>query len=108
MYTPTRMVSFDALTAASIKLYSNPATNVANVLLSPGLINRHMVINMMDIKGNVVKQWKLPNNAQPQLQLNLVGLPKGTYLLHFWQPKSEQHTKFNHPINRTINSPYSP
>jgi len=78
VYTPTRMVSFDALTAASVKLYPNPATNVAYMLLSPGLINKHMVIKMMDIKGNVVKQWKLPNNAQPQLQLNQVGLPKGT------------------------------
>ena len=83
VYTPTRMVSFDAITAASIKLYPNPATNVANVLLSPSLLNKHMVINIMDIKGNVVKQWKLPNNNQAQVQLNLMGLPKGTYLLHF-------------------------
>ncbi|TAD89515.1 MAG: T9SS C-terminal target domain-containing protein [Bacteroidetes bacterium] len=83
VYTPTRMLNFGLFDANTIKIYPNPASHVANVLLSGNLQNQHLVINMLDAKGNVVKQWKLLNNTQPQLQLNVSGLPKGSYLIHF-------------------------
>jgi hypothetical protein len=82
VYTPTRMVRFDGLYAPRITIYPNPATHVANLQLSPELLGQRLVINMMDAKGNVVKQWKLNQPNQALLQLQLQGLPRGAYLVH--------------------------
>ena len=81
-YTPTRMLQFDGHMSNNIKLFPNPASSLVTLELPATMLQGKAVINMMDIKGNVVKHWKISSLQQLQLQLNISGLTTGVYLVH--------------------------
>lgn len=82
IYTPTRMVMFNVVTEASIRVFPNPASTYIIIERSAGATNEKTVINMMDMKGNMIKQWKMPMGMNVQARLSVQGLPKGAYILH--------------------------
>ncbi len=93
VYTPTRMVIFNVVTAASIRIFPNPASSYVMVEWPAGASAKKSVINMMDMKGNVVKQWKIPAGMNLQSKLSVQGLPKGTYIIHIIGEKSNSFQK---------------
>jgi len=88
VYTPTRMVMFNIAMPASIRIFPNPASSYIVIDRPTAVTNEKIVINMMDMKGNMVKQWKMPTSMNVQSRLSVQGLPKGTYIIHIIGEKS--------------------
>ncbi len=82
VYTPTRVLMFNVITQAPIRIFPNPASSYIMVEWPSGASTEKTAINMMDMKGNLVKQWKMPSGMNVQSKLSVQGLPKGTYIIH--------------------------
>jgi hypothetical protein len=93
VYTPTRMVMFNVITEARVRIFPNPASSYVMVEWPAGAATEKTVINMMDMKGNIVKQWKMPSGMNVQSRLSVQGLPKGTYIIHIIGEKSNNLQK---------------
>ncbi|MDO7875195.1 fibronectin type III domain-containing protein [Hymenobacter sp. ASUV-10] len=67
--------------AAQVKLYPNPATTAATLLLPASLSQRSVVVSLYNSLGQQVRQQPLPARAT-EVQLDLGGLARGVYSLH--------------------------
>jgi hypothetical protein len=82
VYTPTRMLQFDAPQKGNFMAYPNPAGSYVVVASTVPAGTGRVVINLADANGRMVKQWKLPEGLHSPVKLNLQGFAKGIYVLH--------------------------
>jgi hypothetical protein len=93
VYTPTRLVAFNSEVITSTRVFPNPASSYLIIEQSSASSAEKAVVNMVDLKGNMVKQWKMPLGMNPQSKISIQGLPKGIYILHIIGEKSNSFHK---------------
>jgi hypothetical protein len=81
VYTPTRLVVFDASVLQKLKVYPIPATTLLNVELPQELVKEDVVLNLSNGLGVMVKHLKIKRNTGNRQTLNLSTLPPGVYTL---------------------------
>jgi len=70
-----------AFTNSAIKIWPNPAISLLNVQIAEPF-KQAVTIQLTDIAGKTVKQWKLPLQSKQSVhQLNIGGLFTGAYIL---------------------------
>lgn len=85
VYTPTRMLIFDASTLQALKAYPVPAVGLVTLELPPQINNDNAVVNVSNAIGVMVQQIKLPKaRADNKKVLNINGLPAGVYTVQVW------------------------
>ena len=81
VYTPTRLVLFDAAALLKLKVYPIPATTLLTVELPQQVQNENLVLNLSNALGVMVRQVKVYRNTAPRQVLDLSALPAGVYTL---------------------------
>ncbi len=82
VYTPVRLVMFDAMTLTIFKAYPVPVTALLTIELPTQIQSENVVINVSNAVGVMVQQIKLSGNrADNRKVLNLTTLPAGTYVV---------------------------
>lgn len=93
VFTPTRMVSFKSIESAVTRIFPNPASAYVTIEWAVGVSIENTVVNMVDMKGNMVKQWKIPVGSNVPSKLSVQGLPNGTYIIHIINGKNNSFQK---------------
>lgn len=81
VYTPTRLVRFGESGTGLVKYYPNPTSGVLNIELTQQMISEAKVINITNLAGIVLNQFKLESNGNAILQVDLSRYPKGIYFI---------------------------
>jgi len=72
---------------SDFKLYPNPGRDFLNLDL--GHINEIMIINLFDLKGQMVLGQEISNS---DIRLDIRGLNKGTYMIEISDQKGQKHS----------------
>lgn len=81
IYTPTRLVRFGQAGTGLVKYYPNPTNGVLNIELTQQMVNEAKVVNITNLAGVVLNQFKLESSSNPILQVDLSRYPKGIYFI---------------------------
>ena len=81
IYTPSRLVRFDALNAAEVKYYPNPTNGIVNILITPQMKKEAIVINISNEMGAVVAQVKINANSNTLISADFSRFAKGIYFI---------------------------
>ena len=81
VYTPSRLVRFGDINSGLVKYFPNPTNGILNVELTQQMLKEVKVINITNISGVVLNQFKLLSNTNPLLQLDLSKYPNGVYFV---------------------------
>jgi hypothetical protein len=81
IYTPTRVLQFKLLDAATVKYYPNPTNGMLTIELSIANSNEIRVVNICNATGAVVNQLKIGANAGSKMQIDLSKYAKGIYFI---------------------------
>ncbi|MDX2067333.1 MAG: choice-of-anchor V domain-containing protein [Haliscomenobacter sp.] len=88
--TSTGLTS-NRILSAQIKVFPNPAVELARVEIEGSLENEQLWVNLLDVQGRIRQSKKLQQPAQTaQVDLNVKALPKGQYWV---QVSDGQRTK---------------
>jgi SdrD B-like domain/Secretion system C-terminal sorting domain len=74
----TRTVSFDK--ANNISIFPNPSRELANIRLPEKMVNKAIVIDVIDMSGKVLSSQKI-SRAKPVETLTLTGMLSGNYTI---------------------------
>ncbi len=80
-YTAVRVINFDEA-QQTIKVFPNPATSYINLTLSAEMLKENLVINVVNVAGQVVLHQRIPANGSAIIRLGLTLLPASTYYIH--------------------------
>ncbi len=81
VYTPSRLVIFDVI-KSNIQIYPQPASNYIMIGLAQSNFADNLVINIIDLKGKVVRHLRVPSNSATQVRINVSALPRAVYIVH--------------------------
>jgi Secretion system C-terminal sorting domain len=81
IYTPTRVLQFKQLDAATVKYYPNPTNGILTIELATANSNELRVVNICNAAGAVINQLKIAANAGSKMQIDLSKYAKGIYFI---------------------------
>lgn len=81
VYTPSRLVRFDALDAGNVRYFPNPTNGMLYIELTESMSKEDKVLNISNAAGIVLNQLKLGTGTNQLLQVNLGRYPKGVYFV---------------------------
>lgn len=81
VYTPSKMLHFDE-PGNSVKIYPQPSSGWMVIELPGKNLAENTVINISDLKGNVVSHFRLPAGSSSIHRMNVSNLPRASYILH--------------------------